>query len=162
MPRVSSSPKPWKQYTAVTTFLRVPRGDWTAVKIGAKTEFRASGRGVTLLNRVTPPVAVVAWTIDASRQHHSALMVLEETWAEEVGAIAGRPESLEREGFESMAHFRRYWMARKGFRPFDFMERVQVYRVRPWRDDDLDDLGRRLIQRLYAEHLPNLELESVA
>lgn len=145
-----SSPKPWRQFEARTTFLRVPADDWAAVKYGSKREFRAAGHAVTQLWNVTPPIPVVAWTARRSERYESALMVLEATWQEMVGAIS--EESLEAEGFPSMAHFRRYWMGRtkQRFRP---LQKVQVYRLRPMTAEDQAFLGLKLFRKLYAEHL---------
>lgn len=80
-------------------------------------------------------------------------MVLEATRREALGAIS--PASLEAEGFPSVAHFRRYWMARtkRRFRPNDI---CSVYRVRPWRDSDREVMGMTLLDRLYGEFLGGL------
>lgn len=148
-----SSPKPWRQFEARTIFLRVPADDWAKVKNGNKTEFRAGGgHSVTQLWNVVCPTPVVAWMARRNERYESALMVLEATWQEMVGAIS--EESLAAEGFPSMAHFRRYWMARtqQRFRP---LQKVQVYRVRPMVADDEAILGRQLLRRLYSEHLPD-------
>jgi hypothetical protein len=147
---VSTSPKPFNQHRAATVFLRVPHGDWTAVKHGSKTEFRSAGRGYPALFNVHCPTPVVAYATRDGETHESMLMVLEKTWREPLGAIS--PESLEREGFASIAHFRRYWIARtkRLFRP---MSEVQVYRVRAWRTGDIAALGCIILQRLYGEHL---------
>jgi hypothetical protein len=147
--RTSSAPKPWRQFEARTTFLRVPSADWPKVKQGAKTEFRATGRGVTQLWNVKTPTPVVGYAHYAQRWD-SRLLVLEATWQETLGAIT--PESLEREGFETLAHFRRYWMERT-HRRFPPMAKVQCYRVRPMVDDDLASLGQAMLQRLYGEHI---------
>lgn len=148
-----SSPKPWSQFEARTTFLRVPADDWAAVKIGTKTEFRAAGHAVTQLWNVTCPTPVVGWTARRVGTYDSALFVLEATWQEMVGAIT--EESLAREGFPSMAHFRRYWMARskRRFRP---LQKVQVYRLRPMTPDDEAMMGLQLFRKLYAEHLDGI------
>lgn len=147
--RPTSSPEPWSQYEARTTFLRVPAFDWLNVKNGIKTEFRASGRGVTQLWNVTCPMPVVAYTV-TRRGHDRRLMVLEETRQETLIAIS--QESLEREGFDTLEEFRRYWTI-KTKRKFTPTRKVQVYRVRRWRSADMDEMGRRLLDRLYGEHL---------
>lgn len=77
-------------------------------------------------------------------------MVLEETWREPLGAITA--ESLEREGFPDMAHFRRYWMQREK-RRFALTRMVQVFRVRPVRAGDEEAMGLALIERLYGDWL---------
>lgn len=147
----TSSPKPWRQFEARTTFLRVPSGDWASVRIGAKTEFRATGRAATQVWNISCPALVVAYAVTNARDDHdSKLMVLEETWKEPLGAIS--EESLRREGFPTMGHFRRYWMGRtkRRFRP---LTEVHVYRVRPFEEADLATLGRALLVKLYQEHL---------
>lgn len=144
------SPKPWTQRKATTVFLRVPREDWSSVKIGAKTEFRMpGGRGMSQLWSVKPPTPVVAYAILGER-YVSTLMVLEAHWREPVAGITA--ESLEREGFDDMAHFRRYWMrrTRRRFRP---LQEISVYRVRPFTDHDVTPMGVALFQRLYGEHV---------
>lgn len=146
-----SSPAPWSQYQARTTFLRVPLIDWAAVKTGHKTEFRgAGGRDVTQLWNIQCPTPVVAYTVYPGPRHESLLMVLEETWREPLVAIT--PESLEREGFADLATFRRYWMTRtkRRYRP---LTNVQVYRIRLWREGDEEALGAGLLRRLYRDHL---------
>lgn len=143
-------PKPWKQHHLRTIFLRVPAFDWAAVKIGAKTEFRAGGGHATQLWNVEAPTPVVGYRVTNDRDdHEGVLLVLEKTpWQEPLAAIS--EESLRREGYPDMAHFRRYWMERTGkrFRPLD---KVMVYRVRPFRDDDVTPLGVRMLQHLYSE-----------
>jgi hypothetical protein len=145
-----SSPKPWRQFETRTTFLRVPADDWAAVKIGSKTEFRAAGHSVTQLWNVACPTPVVGWTARRNERYESVMLVLEATWQEMVGSIT--PESLQREGFPSMAHFRRYWMSRtkRRFRP---LQKVQVYRVRPMTTEDEVSMGLQLFRKLYSEHL---------
>lgn len=149
--RTTSSPKPWDQFEARTTFLRVPASDWLLVKQGRKTEFRATGRGVTQLWNVNPPTPVVAYAVTNARDDHdSRLMVLEKTWQEPLGAIS--PDSLAHEGFPDMASFRRYWIIRtkRRFRP---LSNVQVFRVRPWRPGDNEAMGVGLLMKLYGAHL---------
>lgn len=147
----SDSPKPWTQRKATTVFLRVPREDWAAVKLGAKTEFRMpGGRAMSQLWSVKPPTPVVAYVIRAGGTYDSRLMVLEDHWREAVAGIT--EESLTREGFPDMAHFRRYWMrrTRRRFRP---LQEVSVFRVRPFDDHDVTPMGVRLLTRLYGEHM---------
>lgn len=144
----SKGPKPWTQRRAATTFLRVPISDWPKVRRGYKTEFRATGKDrASQLWHVTPPCPVVAYCI-VRGQHQSELMVLEEIWQEPLGAIS--PESLQREGFESLAEFRQYWMARehRRFRP---TRKAFCYRVRPWIDADREFFAGRFFEHLYGE-----------
>lgn len=146
------APKPWSSYSARTVFLRVPTVDWAAVKVGSKTEFRAAGgKEITQLWNIKVPTPVVAYTVRSGGVYDKALMVLEATWREPLGAIS--PESIQREGYPDMAHFRRYWMSRT-HRRFTPLTSVQVYRVRAWQNGDLTALGEALLQRLYQEHLP--------
>ena len=143
-------PKPWTQHRASTIFLRVPSADWTAVRHGNKREFRAESGKVSQLWNVACPVPVVAYRLDSSGRYDSALMVLEAVWREPLGAIS--PESLEAEGFESFAHFRRAWCIRekRRFRP---LHMTTVFRVRPWDSDDDRAMADALLVRLYGEFL---------
>lgn len=144
-------PKPWKQRKLATAFLRVPDRDWAAVKIGAKTEFRATGQGLTPGWNMTTPTPIVGYRLTRSQRHDSSLLVLEKTWREALAGIT--EESLEREGFPDVAHFRRYWMERTK-RRFSPLEEVQVYRVRPFTPDDAEPLAGLMLEKLYGEHLP--------
>lgn len=149
----SRGPKPWHQRRLSTTFLRVPYGDWPAVKRGLKTEFRAgSGNNqVPQLWGVKPPTLVVAYSIDSQFRHEGRLMVLEDMRHEPLGAIdAG---SLEAEGFASLAEFRAYWIARE-HRRFTPTRMVFAYRVRPYTVGDLDIFGDAALTHLYGEFLP--------
>jgi hypothetical protein len=146
------TPKPWRQHELRTTFLRVPHGDWLGVRQGRKREFRASGNAASKVQWLKPPIPVVGYAIrPRDGAYLSQLMVLERCWREELRAIS--PESLELEGFSTFAEFRRYWKIRhnKPFRPLD---RVWVYRVRPWVPGDELELGARMVERLYGEHMP--------
>lgn len=145
-----SAPKPWSQYETRTTFLRIAGEDWASVKIGAKTEFRASPHYVSQLWNVQCPTPVVGYTMRRVGGYESTLLVLEATWHEPVGAIT--PESLEREGFQSFAHFRRYWMERTKKR-FSPLQVVHVFQVRPLREEDHASMGLQLFRKLYREHL---------
>lgn len=162
------APKPWHHFREVTLFLPVPRGDWSAVKVGAKTELRLREAETPLPYRegVMVPSPVVVYSHDKSgrnqhkraRRNDGALMVLEGLWREPVGAIS--PESLQREGFPELSHFRRYWMARTGDR-FKPLEDVWVFRMRRWRESDMQEMGVLLLKRIYREHIPKLELEDL-
>jgi hypothetical protein len=149
--RPTSGPKPWSQFEARTTFLRVPSIDWPSVKRGWKTEFRATGRAATQVWNIVCPTPVVAYKVTNERIDHDAvLLVLEATWREPLGAIS--EESIQREGFESMAHFRRYWMGRTK-RRFSPLTECQVYRVRPMTPEDVAPMGIALLHKLYGEFL---------
>lgn len=74
-------------------------------------------------------------------------MLMTETWQEPLGAIS--EESLEREGFPDVAHFRRYWMqrTRRRFRP---LQMVRVFRVRRLEQADWMEQAERVMERLYG------------
>lgn len=147
---MSSGPKPYTQRRASTIFLRVPSVDWAAVRRGDKTEFRSSvGRSVAQSWNVVTPCPVVAYHVSKARGHEHALMVLEATWREPLGAI--QPESLQREGFDSYAAFRRYFMQRER-RHFTPTREVACYRLRPWEPGDARELADLLLLRLYGEY----------
>lgn len=148
----SNGPKPWTQKHASTIFLRVPTVDWIAVKRGAKTEFRGSPGKTSGLKFVETPTPVVAYRVDRSHGYDAALMVLEDRWLEPLGSID--PKSLEREGFETFAEFRRYFINRER-RRFRMTREVVVYRLRPWQSDDLRTFGDLILQRLYGAFLPS-------
>lgn len=148
---MATSPKPFTQRRVSTAFLRVPSGDWAAVRRGFKSEFRATGRGYPSFSSLEVPTPVVAYMTRTGHDHEGQLMVLERWWREPLGAIS--PESLQREGFESMAHFRRYWMGRTHKR-FSPLTMVHVYRVRPFTIHDREPLAMALFDRLYAGWAP--------
>lgn len=136
---------------AYTQFLRIPLVDWPAVTQGRKTELRAVGRYATHSNRLKAPAPVVGYVRQRFRADmEAALLVLEETWTEPLGAITA--ESLAREGFRDRREFRRYWNLRHrtGFKPLSI---VNVYRLRPWREGDGEWLGGVLMDHLYGEWL---------
>lgn len=143
-----------------TLFIRVPSDDWAAVSRGYKTEFRGEiGTQSTPFCAETPSPAVLYRIrrrgkragVDLVNEYDRALMVLEAVWQEPLGAIS--PESLAREGFSSMADFRRYYVERTR-RLFQPTRQVFVYRVRPWEYDDRIEMGMHLLDRLYGEFLP--------
>lgn len=145
-------PKPWAKRQLSTTFLRVPYGDWPAVKRGLKREFRAgSGNNqVPQLWGVRPPTLVVAYSIDSQFRHDRRLMVLEDMRQEPLGAIS--PESLEREGFATLAEFRTYWMARE-HRRFTPTRMIFAYRLRPVYPADLDAYADAALEHLYGDFI---------
>ena len=97
-----------------------------------------------------PPTPVVAYALRGQDHYDSALMILEAHWREPVAGIS--EESLRREGFPDMAHFRRYWM-RRTRRRFAPLQEIAVYRVRPFNDSDVTPMGVTLLRRLYGEHM---------
>lgn len=139
-------PRPFRQRRASTIFLRVPDAEWPAVSRGYKREFR-SGSFPSQLFGIGTPTPVVAYRIHNGR-HDAKLMLLEEAWQEPLGAIS--PESLAAEGHDSLASFRKAWMARerKRFRP---TKQVFVYRLRPIILADAQAAGEDLFALLYGE-----------
>jgi hypothetical protein len=144
----SKGPKPYKQRQARTLFVRVPAPDWAAVKRGLQRTFVGSiGRQSALWETPTPTPAVAYSIIRGS--HDSRLMVLEAVRQEQLGAID--PAEL---GFESMAHFRRYWMQReRNGKKFPPTRHVFVYTMRPWERGDEEEMGMLMVKRLYGEFL---------
>lgn len=148
------SERPFPRHQVSTRFLRVPAEDWAQVRAGAKTEFRTRPRDRTLLTTCDVPTPVVAYSTprDATMRWPSMLMVLEERRFEPLMAIDGDEEALAREAQPDYAHFRRYWRARNHGR-YAPLDRVWVWRVRPFRDQDIIVEGARLLRSLYGEHL---------
>jgi hypothetical protein len=144
----------WPRRTITAIYIRVPTADWSAVKRGIKTEFRAKGRSAEQLWRVPCPTPAVCWRAGKNTgREDSRLMVLEATWMEALRDIS--PESLAREGFSSFPEFRRYWMIRHKSKFPPLME-VRAYRVRPFTSNDSSMLSRKLLERLYGEHLGSI------
>lgn len=143
-----TSPGTWSKRTATTNFLRVPSVDWAAVSTGYKTEFRMLGQFPWAAS-IKTPTPVVAYTSSPGFAA-AKLMVLEETFTMPLGMISD--ESLAREGFPDLSHFRRYWKRRTSKR-FALMDTVQAFRVRLATADDYDAMGRMLLAHLYGEHL---------
>lgn len=143
----SQGPQPYTQRQARTLFLRVPHVDWVAVTRGVKREFRASPRAVSKLWDTEPPTPVVSYRLHPSHGYDARLMVLEDVWMEPLGAIT--PESLEAEGFSSLAEFRRYFCLREKTR-FKPTRKITVYKVRPWAEPDRERFAERLFERLYG------------
>jgi hypothetical protein len=153
--KVPSRPIP--PSSARTSFLRIPRGDWAAITVGDKTEFRSpGGPGVPKLGMLQPPSPVIVYAPPSgfgATELLFTLMALEECWREPLGAIS--QESLANEGFESIDTFRRYWKDRfnRRRRSWDPTRPVLVFRLRPWADDDEARFGQLLLDRLYLDPL---------
>jgi hypothetical protein len=143
----SRGPRPYTQHRMSTLFLRVPDREWAAVSRGYKTEFRAGGRDPSQLWQVPTPIPVVAYRIHHGR-YDAQLMLLERVWQERLIEIG--PESLQREGHESFASFRKAWIARERqrFRP---EKKVFVYRIRPITQADVDASAVRMFNHLYGD-----------
>lgn len=131
-----------------TLLIGVPGEEWYAVTHGHKTEFRLPGRPVTWAVVAQVPTPVVLYS--RLRPERRQLMVLERAWREDLRDIS--PESLEAEGFESFAAFRRYWTIRESCR-FQPLQRVWCFSVSRWRPSDVTELGARLVHHLYGEHM---------
>jgi hypothetical protein len=146
---VATGPDLVQPKQASTLYLRVPADDWANVKQGYKTEFRMKpAKGIAFL-RVLLPTPVVAYMTTRGGRHEKAMMVVTDSWVEPLGAITA--DSLEREGYPDMAHFRRYWTARTNQRFMPLMN-VQVFRVRRFETEDREALGAILLDRLYGEY----------
>jgi len=154
-PKSRARHRPIPRATARTTFLRIPRGDWAAVTVGDKTEFRSpGGPGTPLRNYLSPPSPVIVYSprTPSGGPLKFTLMALEEVWREPLGAISA--ESLANEGFESLDTFRRYWKDRFDRRRFawDPLKPVTVFRLRPWRGEEDDAyFGRLFLERLFKD-----------
>lgn len=147
----SRGPKPYTQRKASTVFLRVPADDWAAISGGFKTEFRAPpGKSVGAMF-TDLPTPVVAWSYSRVSGHDAKLMILLDRFTEPLMAIA--PESLEREGHPSVAHFRRFIMRRERKR-FDALKEVTAYVLRPFEPGDRSEQADLLLERLYGDFLP--------
>lgn len=135
--------------------LRIPRLDWARVVVGEKTEIRHAGRGATLAATLKErvPLPIIGWSVakfGGNAQHE--LLVAEAAWVEPLGAITA--ESIANEGFASFQEFQAYWKERHisvGFRP---LHKVQVVKVRPWRDGDRDFFAAKIIEHIYGQWLP--------
>jgi hypothetical protein len=155
--RDGHGPRPYEQKRSSTVFLRVPWADWPAVRRGIKTEFRAASGAVSGLKFVEPPCPVVAYSWHPTHGHEAELMVLEDRFQEPLAAISD--ESLEREGFSTLAEFRAYWCAREK-RRFTPTRMIVAYRVRPFvwdsdvRQPDDQFFAQRLFDHLYGAFRP--------
>lgn len=145
------APRPYTARHARTLFVRVSPDDWPLVKRGLKRQFRGMPGKQSALWKAEPPVPAVFYCLKRG-EYDARLMVLEEMWQEELGAMSD--ESLRLEGYESFEHFRRDWMRRrrdgKKFRP---TQKVFVYRMRPWEPEDEAELGTAMLRRLYGDWL---------
>lgn len=140
---------PWETKGYRTLYAKVPGYMWIDVTRGIRTEYRIGTEAVKTLLGVETPTPVVVYK-NNSLGYDSAMMVLEAAWEEPLGAAT--EESLRRQGFDTMAQFRRNWVVqtRKLFEPLSM---VGCVRVSPWDPDALPQLGEGLIRYLYGEHL---------
>lgn len=145
-----SAPNPYKERHVTTRFLHVPVGDWPAVKIGRKREFRAPIKHNSPIFPYTP-TPVVAYTRRGTT-YDKRMMVLSNVRRETLWQIKEQPESLEAEGFDTYEEFRAYWKART--RKYLPLTMVYVYEIKPFDTRlDGDTVGRRLIEHLYGEFM---------
>lgn len=145
--------RPWSPLRVSTRYLRVPAQDWLRIKRFEKTEFRLPPKGAGRMiewHAIKYPTPVVLYSTRDDKRYNTLLVVLEEMVVEPLGAIS--PESLEREGYADLANFRRYWTTRTAerFRP---LEKVYVFRIRPFGDGDSERLGAQIIEHLYGDFL---------
>lgn len=121
----------------------VPQADWPSIRRGAKEEFRGSGAAWGLDDL---PFPVALYSTVRNGGYEVRMAVLTACWKEPLGAISA--ESLEAEGHESLADFRQWWVNNR--RPnFNVLQNVTVFRVRPWQDQDSDEMAHVLLDRLY-------------
>lgn len=144
-------PKPWPERRTTTLYLRIPRRDWPYVLTGQKTELRSSGRYAITLVALKTPLPVVGYTMREHQEPAARLLLVEEAWTEPLGAIG--PESLEREGFASMAEFRAYWRTYRTRQAFKPLSKVIVCRFRLFRPADREPAALKLFDQLYG-HAP--------
>lgn len=138
---------------ATTLTLKVPRVDWAAVIAGAKTQFRACGRGYPTFDKVELPRPVVLYSRQPFRaEPETRIAVLENVYKEPLAAITD--EGLAAEGVADLAEFRRYWIERHtrggGFKPLAI---VNVYCIALWQDDDLERFGDVFMRYFYGPWL---------
>jgi hypothetical protein len=138
----TKGPKPWKQYNARTTFIRVPAADWPLVRRGYKRVFVGNMTNVRVLDTITPS-PVVAWSF-INGSHDGRLMILNSVEKVVLGAV--NPAEL---GFTSFAEFRRDWMSRdhRRFRP---LLNVILYRIEPWSDERDREMREAVFNHLYG------------
>lgn len=132
-----------------STVVMIPDVDWADVLTGRKTQFRSYSRrtkrdgGIPI--KPTPAVGYHYVYDNLETQ----LIWLEDTWQEPLGSITA--ESIAAEGFASLDEFRRYFEVRYpkgGYRP---LENVQVYRVRPITQADIEEFVPWLLKFLDYE-----------
>lgn len=146
-----------RQRKLKTMYIRVPGRDWSRVSTGRQREFRVATGGLAAAYafdnvKLPLPLFVVAYR---TRPELQCLMVLEGLRRERLIEITG--EGLAAAGYtgpqeEAFARFRRDWMTgeKKRFEPG---REVVVFTVRLPSDDDVNVVGRNLVQHLYGEHL---------
>lgn len=150
--RGGNSPDGLKERELRTLFLRAPFQDWAAITQGHKTEFRAKPKGI-LSRWFDPPTPVVLYAISPTlKTRTEKLMVVTERRSERLLDIKDDADALRREGFATYDEFRGYWRARTR-KPFQALDKVEVFRLREWQVNDELVLGAHLLERLYGEYL---------
>lgn len=130
-----------------TLILRPHPADWLPLKYGQYSEFR-SFRGFP--DRLHVPTPIVLWRRVGTRVE-TMIWVIEESWREPLGAIS--EESLARIGCANIREFRERWVSGRRIY-FDATKNINVYRGRPWQDDDREPLAVALLETLYGPFLP--------
>lgn len=140
--------------------LRVPPTDWAEVVIGVKRMYRMyhpqAGRPEQPMVPlgIEVPRPVLLWSRQGSTSFGGGRTltvpaVLLEHRFEPLGAISAG--DLEAEGFPFLPGFRFQWKKRyprMGWRPWSM---VNVFRVRPWTDEDDEWAGQWLVNQLYGD-----------
>jgi hypothetical protein len=146
---------------AETLFLRAPAKDWPKILAGDKTEFRhASAQpwkyGIPKATKTPTPVVLYGETKERNNHRLSrrafAMGILLDFYVEPVIGVADRPESIQREGFEDFATFRRYWRGRNEGK-FHGMQEVCAFQIRLFHMTDSANLGIMLLYELYGHYL---------
>lgn len=160
--QTSSKAKATKEPRTPREFLRrdlrntrifLPRVDFNDIRVGAKTEFRNYGHRIfNGLEHPTPAIGYHAkpwWTPTHGLEGiDTVALTLEDSWVEPLGAIG--PESLEREGFDSIEAFRRYFAERYPNGGFRALANVVVYRVHPMTLEETAAFAAEMWARLYG------------
>ena len=140
--------------TGKTRRLHLPRVDFNDIRVGAKTEYR--NYGTRLFDELAFPCPAVGycqrpwWTVEHGLDGiDTVLLTLEDSWVEPLGAIS--EESLEREGFDGITDFRRYFAERYPKGGFRALANVIVYRVRPMTEADEEQFRADLWNRIYGQ-----------
>lgn len=137
--------------TVSTTPFRIPRLDWGAITNGDKTEFRRHGKWGYETYGITPRPIVIYSVHDLTEEYEVDVAILEDIWQEPLGVIT--PESLANEGYRNVREFRSYFQERyprRGWRPLD---KVWVYKLRPFTPADRREHADKLFRELFGSWL---------
>lgn len=126
--------------------LSVPRIDWVAITSGEKREFR---RYKFWQKPPFLPRPIVIYSVHSlTGEYDVDVAIFEDSWEEPLGVIT--PESLANEGYDSVSEFRSYFQERyprRGWRPLD---RVVVYKLRPFTEDDRRENADMIFDHLFG------------